>query len=336
MSRLSIKDIAQRADVCIGTVSRVINNLDRVHPETREKILKIIKDTGYRPSTLGRALVSGKTRNVLVALHDFTDPYCAVLSKHFSRLWHELDFRMLIGDADNNAALEREFLARAQDGSVDGLIISPIPGRNNTLIYREMIKKGRPLVTIDSRIEGVKTNCILYDDYAAACMAVEHLAAKGHRHIAFMHWRPDYQTVKDRLRGYRETLRRLNLDPDGSFQEPLPSLQSELTEAIRTVLRNQPATTALVTENEMVAMICINTLLQAGYRVPQDIAVVAIGDTLANHFTPVPLSTVSLRHDLMCQKAVERLHHLIGETQSAKNPITEETIKPELIIRASA
>ena len=66
MSRISIKDIAKKAGVCIGTVSRVINNMDRVHPETREKIRKLIEETGYRPNSAGRALVSGKTQNVPV------------------------------------------------------------------------------------------------------------------------------------------------------------------------------------------------------------------------------------------------------------------------------
>jgi DNA-binding LacI/PurR family transcriptional regulator len=332
MGKISIKDIAKKAGVCIGTVSRVINNLDRVHPETREKILKLIEETGYRPNSAGRALVSGRTQNVLVVLHNIADPYCAALSKILGNQWHNLDFKMLLGDSNYDAELECEHLARAHDGSVDGLIISPIPGRDNAATFREMIKSGFPFVTIDNRIEGVKTNCVKYDDYLAASIAVEYLAQKGHRHISFVHTRPDFQTVKDRLVGYRETLRRLKLPLEKELQTPISRVLAEITEA----MRRKPAPTAMVAENEITAMVCMNTLLQAGFKIPQDVAIIAIGDTLPDHFTPVPMTTVSLRHDLMCRKAVEILKGLIDNPSSRKQRLTQEIIQPELIIRTSA
>lgn len=336
MSKISIKDIAKRAGVCIGTVSRVINNLDRVHPETREKILKLIDETGYRPSSAGRALVSGRTQNVLIVVHNIADPYCAAISKIFSRQWHQLDFKLLLGDSNYDPELEREHLARARDGSIDGLIVSPIPGRTNNATYREMIKAGFPFVTIDNRVEGVKTSGVKYDDQAAAGIAIDYLAGKGHQHIAFMQSRPEFQTVRDRATGYRKAMQSHKLPLRSEFQTPLPNSLPETAAALRALMSHRPAPTAMLAENEIMAMICMNTLLQAGFKVPKDVAVIAIGDTLTESFSPVPMTTVSLRHDLMCRKAVDILHRLIDSPESTPQTPVQEVIQPELILRASA
>lgn len=336
MSKTSIKDIAKKAGTCISTVSRVINNLDRVHPETREKIQRIIAETGYRPSSAGRALVSGKTNNILVVLHNIADPYCAAISKIFSSCWHELGYKMLLGDSNYDQELEREHLARARDGSVDGLIVSPIPGHDNSTTCREMVTSGFPFVAIDNRVEGVKTNCVKYDDHAAARIAVEYLAGKGHKHIAFIQSRPEYQTVKDRLAGYRETLQRLALPLRDEFQTPVSNDLSESSAAILALMSRKPAPAAILAENEIMAMVCMNTLLQSGFRIPQDVAVIAVGDTLSDQFAPVPMTTVSLRQDLMCERAVNILKQLIDNPKPAKQAPVQEIIQPELIIRASA
>jgi len=336
MSRISIKDIARKARVCIGTVSRVINNMDRVHPKTREHIQRIIRETGYRPSSAGRALVSGRTHNILVVVHNIADPYCAAISKIFSRHWHELGYKMLLGDSNYDHELEREHLARARDGSVDGLLVSPIPGRNNNSTFRDLAKSGLPFVAIDNRVEGTRTNCVKYDDFAAASIAVDYLARKGHKYIAFTQSRPDFQTVKDRQAGYIESLKRLGLAVKPGFYSPIPPVLPETSAAILALMRQKPAPTALLTENEIMAMVCMNTLLQAGFNIPQDVAVIAVGDTLADHFAAVPLTTVSLRQDRMCEKAVDLLSRLISNPETGKKPPVQEVVQPELILRASA
>jgi len=80
----------------------------------------------------------------------------------------------------------------------------------------------------------------------------------------------------------------------------------------------------------------MNTLLQSGFRIPQDVAVMAFGDTLTGHFAPIPMSTVSLRHDLMCRIAVETLNRLMDQPKAAKPSEVQEIIRPELIVRSSA
>lgn len=335
MGRVSIKDIARRAGVCIGTVSRVVNNLDRVHPQTRARIEAIIRETGYRPSSSGRALVSGKTRNILVVLHNIADPYCAALSREFSREWHARGYQMLLGDSNFDPALEREHVLKARDGGIDGLIVSPCPPlRTNTAIYRQMVRERFPFIAIDNRLGGVKTNCVKYNDVKAATMAVEHLAGRGHREIAFLFARPEFQTIRDRTRGFTLALQRLGLPRREEFLALLPGSPLEASAAILRLMRHKRRPTAILAENEIMALICMNTVLQDGIRVPDDLAIIAVGDTLSPSFLPIPLTTINLRHDHLCRIAVERLSHQMESPSPDRSPRVE-TVEPDLVLRAS-
>ena len=199
-----------------------------------------------------------------------------------------------------------------------------------------MIKSGFPFVTIDNRVETVRTHCVKYDDHAAAGIAIEYLAGKGHKHIAFVNSRPEYQTVKDRYAGYVETMNRMKLPIRDEFLAPLPKKLQETAEAVQQLVHQKPTPTALLAENEIMAMVCMNTLLRIGLRIPQNIAVIAIGDTLTDHFAPVPMTTVSLRQDLMCQKAVRILSQLMENPGQTQEKAIQEIVQPELIIRNSA
>lgn len=94
MAPTTIRGIARQAGVCISTVSRGINNKDRLHPETPQRIQRIIHRTGYRPSTMGRALVTRRRQNIMRLVHNIADPHCVSLGKHLSRLCRTRRYRL--------------------------------------------------------------------------------------------------------------------------------------------------------------------------------------------------------------------------------------------------
>ena len=138
MAALTIEDIARKAGVCIGTVSRVLNNKDRVHPKTRERIERIIEQTGYRPSAMGRGLVTRRSHNIMLLVHNLADPHCIRLAKNLSRLCRTKGLKLLVGDSDYDPAIEAECLRMLRDGSVDGLVVSPLAGSKNLALYRKL------------------------------------------------------------------------------------------------------------------------------------------------------------------------------------------------------
>lgn len=336
MSAVTIQDIARQAGVCIGTVSRVINNKDRVRPETRRRIQQIIDKTGYRPSALGRGLVTHQSYNVMLLLHNIADPHCVSVAKHLTRCCWSRGYRLLIADSDYEPALEAECLRNLQDRSADGLIVSPLAGRRNLDLYQRLYDSGLPMVAAMDRVPGTRIPCVKYDDVMAGRMATDYLLGRGHRHILFAGWHTEFQTVKDRYQGYVEshTGSGLQLRPDLRLQ--LPKSLSQARDTLAGTLRIDRPPTALLAENEMVALTCLNALRQLGRGVPESMAVVVFGDQLPEGMAPLPLTVVALPEEQLGERAMELL--FLQMEPSAPRPATAivEAIRPQLIIRQSA
>jgi LacI family transcriptional regulator len=337
MKKTTIHDIAKEAGVCIATVSRVINNKDNVLPETRQRILKLIERTGYRPDALGRGLVLRRSHNILFEHFNIADPYCVALANTISDHCRAIGYRMLLADCKFDAVLEAEHLSRVRDGSVDGLIVSPLSIRDNIPRYRELVRCGFPVVVMDNTVPMVRMHCVKYDDRAAGTMAMDYLFKKGHRRIAFIQRSHDFQTVKDRRRSYLQSHRQRGIAVNPDYLVTLPLAFSEWNcKIFDQLLVSSAPPTALLTENEIVAVACMNILTQRGVRIPGDISVMAIGDTLLDALVPIPLTTVSLHHDEAAKKAVDLLTKLIADSSVRRSPPYTFIQNPSLVVRVSA
>jgi LacI family transcriptional regulator len=335
--KATIHDLAAMAGVCIGTVSRVINNKDKVHPETRQRILELIEQTGYRPSALGRGLVLRRTNNLMLQVPNVADPYSASVAKNVSNYCRAHGYRTFLGDSDYDPAVEAEYLRRAMDGSADGLLISPLPTEENHSHYMDLVRAGFPVVAMDNAVPGVPIRCVKYDDVGGAVMAVDYLFEKGHRKIAYLQWRPAYQTVQDRLLGYAESHKKRGLKVNPEYIVSAPeSLPDWNIEVLDKLLRIPNPPTAIFAENELMAMACVSSLVRLGKRIPDDVAVMSFGDALLDHVTPVPLTTIWLHQDEASRKAVQLLLDLIENPGQRAGRLEPYVQKPELIVRRSA
>ena len=337
MAKITIRDIADRAGVCIATVSRVINNKDNVLPDTRQRVLELIEQTGYHPNAMGRGLVLSRSQNILLEHFNLADPYCVALSESISNQCQAIGCRMLLAGCRSDPALEAEHLRRVRDGSVDGLIISPLPVLDNVPLFRSLAKSRFPMVVMDNPVPGVKLHCVKYDDHSAARIAMDYLFEKGHRRIAFIQRSLGFHTVDERRQSYVESYRKRQLPVNPDHIMTMPSALGDWTsDDFERLLAMPERPTALLTENEHVAVVCMNFLLRAGVRIPDDIAVVAIGDTLLDALVPVPLTAVSLHPEQAALKAVHLLAELIEDVQLRQGPARVHIQQPSLVVRASA
>jgi len=199
------------------------------------------------------------------------------------------------------------------------------------------VRDGFPLVVMDNPLAGLEVNCVRYDDYAGAAQAMDYLFEKGHRRIAFLQQQVEFQTVRDRLRAFRESYekRGLPLDPDDIITAP-PTLKDWNYVILARLLRRPNHPTAILTENEIMASVCISTLERLQKRIPQDVAIIAFGDALIEQFTPVPLTAVALHQEDASRKALELLLELIGDADLRGQPPRQFLQRPDLIARQSA
>jgi LacI family transcriptional regulator len=336
MERATIQDIARAAGVCIGTVSRVLNNKDRVDPRTRARIKRIVERTGYRPSAAGRALVLRRTHTIMLLLHNIADPHCTSLAKHLSRHCRTNGYKMLVGDSDYDTAIEAEFLRALQDRSVDGLIVSPLAGRRNLPLYASFVAAGFPAVTVWDPVPGIAIPCVKYDDVGAGRMATDYLFDRGHRHIVFAGWHTEFQTVKDRFHGYVASHRARGVTVRPELYLRLPKVLVHIEETLAAALAVSSPPTAILAVNEMVAASCLNGLALLRRRVPEDVAVMAFGNQMPEEATGIPMTAVSLGEGELGDRALEVLLRQIGKPGKTQKAALVETLLPHLVIRLSA
>ena len=201
---------------------------------------------------------------------------------------------------------------------------------------QKLADSGFPVVALMDAVPGVKVACVNYDDLGAGRMATDYLLDKGHRQIAFAGWHTEFQTVRDRIRGYEAShaARKLALRPDLCLQ--LPRSLSEVRDYLTRLLRLTPAPTAILAENEMVGLTCCNALMQLGRRVPQDMAVMVFGDELPEGTAPVPMTAVAWRQGELCERALELLLTQLNPSGAASHASAMSALAPQLILRESA
>jgi len=333
---VTIKDVAREAGVCIGTVSRVLNGKDRVHPQTCERIQAVIRRLGYRPSVLGRGLVTRRSHNVMLLVHNIADPFCVALAKHLSGLCRKQGYKLLLGDSDYAATLEAECLEMARDGGIDGLIVAPVGGRHNQSQFRRLAKTGFPVVAVDESLAECLIPCFRFDDRLAGRIAADHLLDQGHRHIAFVDWHTEFQTVADRYQGYLESHAARNVPVSDRLHLKLPASLRDARNVLAAALGMPLRPSALLAVNEMVALACFSVLNQLGCRVPEDVALMAFGDMFPDGSTPKPVSTVSLPVERLAERAWSALWTRI-QTGTKPDSLTKvERVAPALSIRQTA
>ena len=323
--------------VCIATVSRVINNKRGVRPETRKRIKALIAKAGYSPSVLGRSLKRRCSQNILLGVCSIIDPFFAAVSESVGDHCRALGYRLFLGDSKFDPALEAEYLSRARDGSVDGMLISPLVNPANLPLFRQLAKSGFPLVVMDNAVPTVKLNCVRYDDRLSGRIAMDYLLGKGHRRIAFIQWWKHFRTIQDRRNSYKEAHKRHRIPFSEDYILTMPNAYHDWNPSIiRALLALPQPPTAILAENEIVAVASISMLSRQGVRVPQDIAVMAFGDTLLETLAPLPLTTISMHHQEACSHAVQRVSELISHPELRDKEVQVYIQEPSLVVRESA
>jgi DNA-binding LacI/PurR family transcriptional regulator len=223
-----------------------------------------------------------------------------------------------------------------RDGSVDGLIVTPLSGQRNLPLYRSLAASGFPIVAVAGELPDCPIPCVKYDDRLGGRLATDYLFDLGHQRIAFVDWHTEFQTVRDRHQGYLESHADRKLKALSALHLKLPRSLCETTMKLGTLMARNSPPTALIAVNEMVALACFNALAQLNLRVPEDIAIIAFGDELPEGGLPKPMTVVALPEAPLVERAWERLHERLLTGNKAPSVASVDLVAPELIVRQSA
>lgn len=327
----TISDIAKRANVSKATVSRVINNKSEgVGEETRQKILKIIKELNYQPSLIARGLVTKRINSIGLIIPDIANPFFPQLARGAEDAALKRGYNLFLCNSDNNLEKEKLYIDAFIKKSVDGVILTSSLSKSN-LQCRLLKDRNIPFILLDRYIEGMETESgVFLDNEAGAYQATSYLLTNGHERIAFISGPFSVTTAWQRFQGFQKA----HLDRGVAIDYQLiHEGEYHLDNGIHFVeelFAKKMDFTAVFAGNDLIAIGALKALKKQGIKVPDGMEVIGFDNIgLASLIEP-PLSTVAQPIYEMGVLGADLLIDLIEGKEVKQNRIF---LKPELILR---
>jgi LacI family transcriptional regulator len=335
MHRVTIRQVAAECGVSISTVSNVLNGrTTEMSKDTLERVRKAVADLGYRPSSVARGLVIRRTATIGIVLGEIeTSLFLGAISAVES-IARAAGYSLIVCHA-RGPEDEREAVALLQAKDVEGVIFVSTSEKSDDTHLSTIAANGTTVVVINRPRPNPRIGCVVWDDCEAVTRAVRYLSGLGHRRIAHLCGPDNRHSAMERLRGYRLGLDDCGLPaPEGYVQgvqyNAEPGTWARSTEKI---LTNDPAPTAIIAADDLVAAVAMRTAQRHGLRVPQDLAVIGIDDQMFAPLLNPALTTIRLPIREAAEQAMAMLlASLDGEVHV---PEEEVRLRADLVIRES-
>lgn len=330
---VSIRDVAERAGVSVGTVSNVLNKPDRVSEAVATRVHDAIRELGYVRNDAARQLRAGRSSSVGLVVLDARNPFFTDVARGAEDAAAEHGVAVLLGDSDEKPEREAAYLDLFEEQRVRGVLVSPLGDIRERL--QRMRALGTPVVLVDRMAEDASLSSVSVDDVAGGRTAVAHLLETGRRRIAFVGGPLGLRQVADRLTGAQHAVAAV---PDAQL-EVLEGSALSVSEGRRMgeqLVARDPAERpdAVFTANDLLAVGLLQALvMRGGVRVPDDIALIGFDDIDFASATIVPLSSLRQPSRLIGQTA---LGILLEEADDPTLAPRQVVFQPELVIRESS
>jgi LacI family transcriptional regulator len=329
----TMKRIAGELGVSITTVSKVLNNHDDISQETRARVLAKVEELGYHPNAVARSLTLRRTATIGVVIPDLMHSFFVEIIAGIEPVVSTRGFGLLLCSSGEDARKERSELAMLRERQVDGIVLASANAAGNTDVLKQLSVHGTGLVMIDRDDHpDVRCDRVLTDDERVGRLATEHLVASGRRAIAHIAG-PRIVHARRREKGYRDTLRALRVKARPEWIVRGGFMEADGYQAMTRLLSLRPRVDAVFAANDPTAIGAMKAIWDAGLRVPEDIAVVGVGNIALGDLLRVPLTTVSWSRAELGRRAAELLLDRIGTDPLAA--YRRVIIPPQLVVRRS-
>jgi LacI family transcriptional regulator len=330
---VTLRDVARAARVHPGTVSRALNAETRglVNQETAERVIRAAEELGYRPNRIARGLKTSRSFTVGVIVPDLTNPLFPPIVRGIDDRLRAAGYTALIANTDNDADRERVDFDAMRARQVDGFITAT--ARLEDEFAAEIAAAAEPVVLVNRRLEDGSVPAVTVDDRQGVGLAVEHVAALGHRRIAHLGGPQALSTGHQRHLGFLDAMRAAGLEPDPRLIRFSHAFtEAEGVRVCEELLDVSPDATAIVAGNDLMALGCYDVLARRGIRCPEDVSVVGFNDMpFADRFHP-PLTTVHIPHYELGAAAADLLLERLADPAAPARTLEVET---RLVVRGS-
>jgi Transcriptional regulators len=330
---VTIKDVAKKAGVSVSTVSRAFNNYSDISDATREQIIKIAEEIGYKPNIVAKSLSSNRNFRLGMLIEDYDsagllNPLVFEILMSFKNTISKQGYELVLLSTNTDMQKSQSLTKFFVDKQLDGTFILGLKMTDE--YYKELSDINYPCVLFDISIQNPKLCCVGVDNVKGAFMAVEHLIKLGHKKIAFINGHKEAFISYERLDGYYLALNRYGIPIDNNLIYYSDFSEEGAEVAIEKLMQENKDITAVFCASDLMAVGAVNMLNNMGYTVPDDVSVVGFDDVYIAQFMIPKLTTIKQNLEKVGENAANVLMNLVnGQTMG------RIIIEPDLVIRES-
>lgn len=328
---MNIKEIARLADVSVATVSRVINNSDKVKLATREKVQAIMREQHYIPSATARDLSFQRSEVVAVVVPDLKNPFFYGVIEGITKVAEKNRYQVLIFNTNENAEKEFRVLTAIRERNVAGILITAAGVRDERTgrLLKEYQEQGSPVVLIDRFIAGGEgLDTVVADNESGSYEAVCELIRQGHERIAIIAGDKDLSPVYERELGYRRALRENGIKIREMYIAYGNQMADQSYKCMKHLMNLKKPPTAVFCGNNMMSLGAMRYLIENDMHV----AIIGFDDITVLNNLGIPLSVVDRSEKEMGIKAMEQLIRHLRHPEAKPVRVSVPT---RLILRGS-
>jgi LacI family transcriptional regulator len=327
---VDIHTVARLSNVSIATVSRTINHIPTVNPKMAKRVWEVIGELDYFPNTQARSLVSGRSRLLGLIVSEITNPFFPELIQGFEDVAVEHGYEILIGSTNYDPERMKRCIRRMVERKAEGVAVMTF-GIEEPLLD-QLADRKVPLVFVDVGPERPGISLLRVDYHHGIRQGVQHLAALGHRDIAFVTGPLRLHSAHSRLAAFHRAVQECGIVVDkGRIIEGDHTMEGGMAAAEK-LLTGAKLPTAVMCSNDVTAIGVLHEAYRAGLRVPDDLSVIGFDNIHLTQMTIPPLTTIQMSCFELAKAAVLALKAHVEGTPAPKR---EYPIETRLVVRES-
>ena len=327
--RVSIKDIAKEVGVSPALVSFVLNGKQkqyRVSDQMAEKIRDAVKRLDYKPNGFAKSLREGTNNTIGVIVSDISNPFFANMVKNIETTAEDKGYLALFASSDENADKLANLLDRMLSKEVEGVIVVPCEGSEDTI--RTLVDKRIPTVLLDRYIPDLRTNYVCLDNKKAAYEATEVLIKRGHSKIGLIRYDLKLSNMQGRMEGYMEAMNNYGLKEYAKIQHvSMDSLEKSCAKTLNKLISEGYKSIVCATNSITVA--CLHCIQELKLNIPEDIDIMGFDGGNEFDFYNAPLTFMTQPLEMIAKKSVDVL---INQLQSNEGYVTQIEAEGSLLV----
>ena len=320
----TIFDVAEKAQVSVITVSRLLNNPKLVSVRTADKIASAMEELNYQPSQIARSLVKKQTNTIGVIMSDIKNTFFNNWFRIVEDYASKHGYNLLLCNTDENSAREMKYVKLLQSQRVDGLII--IPCSEKSVDY--LLKSKMNFILVDRILRQQKTNYVSTDHYMGAFLATEYLIKLGHRKIAVLKGGGILFPDIERYAGFENAMKENKMNIEEEFILNCEFDEMNAYNATLKLMEMSPRPTAIFTFNSKMMNGTIKAIQKLEMNIPKDISLICFDQIPGYEIFQPRIACVIQPIKSLGEKAISALIGKIKKPEKSRR--TRVILKPEL------